>query len=88
MFGREQVVATLIARLRERRFMTLVGPGGIGKTTVAVSVAHTLCPKYAQGVCFVDLAPVRDPQVLAATVAAALGLSMVATDPRPVSSRL
>ena len=80
MFGRELVVATLTERLRERRFMTLVGPGGVGKTTVAVSVTHVLYPTYPHGVCFVDLASVRDPQLISATVAAALGLSMVARD--------
>ena len=83
MFGREHVVATLTERLRERRFMTLVGPGGIGKTTVAVSVAHVLYPTYPHGVCFVDLSSVRDPQLISATVAAALGLSMVAAEPTP-----
>jgi predicted ATPase/DNA-binding winged helix-turn-helix (wHTH) protein len=83
VIGREQVVSTLAAQLPQRRFMTLVGPGGIGKTTVAVSIANLLYPSYAHGVCFVDLACVGDPLLISTVVAAALGLSMVPADPTP-----
>ena len=81
VIGREHVVTTLTHRLGERRFMTIVGAGGIGKTTVAVSVANELASSYAHGVCFVDLGSVNDPAVIPVTVAAALGLPLVDTDP-------
>jgi predicted ATPase/DNA-binding winged helix-turn-helix (wHTH) protein len=83
VIGREHAVTTLTQRLGERRFMTVVGPGGIGKTTVAVSAANALRTSYAHGVCFVDLGSVSDPAVIPVTVAAALGLPMVVADPAP-----
>ena len=83
VIGREHVVTTLTHKLGERRLMTIVGPGGIGKTTVAVSTANELAPSYAHGVCFVDLGSVSDPSVIPVTVASALGLPMVDADPMP-----
>ena len=61
VIGREHVVTALTHKLGERRFMTIVGPGGIGKTTVAVSTANALCSSYLHGVCFVDLGSVMIP---------------------------
>jgi DNA-binding winged helix-turn-helix (wHTH) protein len=61
MIGRDGDVDALISRLPQRRFITLVGPGGIGKTTVALAVAHRSVASYADGVRFVDLAPLTDP---------------------------
>ncbi len=81
VLGREQAMATLAEQLPQRRFMTLVGPGGIGKTTLAVTTANQLLASYPQGVCFVDLACIRDPSLIAAVVAAALGLAPVPVDP-------
>jgi predicted ATPase len=83
VIGREHVVMTLAQRLGERRFMTIVGPGGIGKTTVAVTAANELAPAYAHGVCFVDLASINDPVLIPVTMAAALGLPLVDSDPTP-----
>jgi DNA-binding winged helix-turn-helix (wHTH) protein len=56
MIGREDIVRTLSAELMLQRFVTIVGPGGIGKTTVAVSVAHKLRTGFEGAVFFVDLA--------------------------------
>jgi predicted ATPase/DNA-binding winged helix-turn-helix (wHTH) protein len=80
VIGREHTIATLTRRLQERRFMTLVGPGGIGKTTVAVSTANVLFPSYPHGACFVDLGSVSDPAAITATLAAALGLPISVGD--------
>jgi predicted ATPase/DNA-binding winged helix-turn-helix (wHTH) protein len=83
MIGRAPVVATLASRLPHRRFVTIVGPGGIGKTTVAMAAADHLHDSYPHGVCFVDLASIADPLLISGTVASALGLTSVSQDPLP-----
>ena len=73
----------LPAQLLRCRFITIVGPGGIGKSTVALAVAEGLIEGYDHGVRFVDLAQIRDPlQVLGALVDA-LGLEIRSDDPIP-----
>ena len=79
MIGREEAVAALIAQVPKRRFVTLVGAGGMGKTTVALAVAAALAPAYAHGVCFVDLSSVQGAPSLRAALAGALGWQ----DPTP-----
>ncbi|MFJ3372487.1 ATP-binding protein [Pseudomonas sp. NPDC086251] len=59
--GRDSVVGSMVRQLPVRRFMTLVGPGGIGKTTVALRVAELLLQHYQDGVWLVDLASIDDP---------------------------
>jgi non-specific serine/threonine protein kinase len=66
--------------------LTLTGPGGVGKTRLAVEAAHALAPEFAEGVCFVDLAPVRDPDLVGAAIAQALGVPE--TGDRPLAERL
>jgi predicted ATPase/DNA-binding winged helix-turn-helix (wHTH) protein len=83
VIGRADVVKDLTARLPQRRFVTVVGPGGIGKTTVAVATAERLAASYAQGACFVDLATVTDHALVPATLASALGLAVHTDDPMP-----
>jgi predicted ATPase len=63
--------------------LTLVGPGGIGKTSLAIAAAHLLEPAYADGACFVDLALLTDPRLVASTLASALGLSVLAESAVP-----
>jgi predicted ATPase/DNA-binding winged helix-turn-helix (wHTH) protein len=75
MVGREQALSLLIARVPQRRWVTLTGPGGIGKTTMALSVAAALAPSYPHGVCFVDLAALSEPREVAAALGTALGLT-------------
>ena len=75
MIGRTSVLAKLTRDLPQRRFVTIVGPGGIGKTTVAIAVADHLHTSYPQGVRFVDLASIADPLLVPGTVASALGLT-------------
>ncbi|MFC4314412.1 ATP-binding protein [Steroidobacter flavus] len=81
MVGRDDAVRTIAADLRTDRFVTIVGPGGMGKTTVAVSVAHAMLDEFAGNVCFVDLGAIADPKLLAATIASTLGLSIQSADP-------
>src|SRR6267142_679796 len=86
MIGRAEVVATLAAVLPRRRFVTIAGSGGMGKTTVALAVAEELLASYADGVRFVDLAPIVDPLVLPSTVGSILGISVPSHDPLPALS--
>jgi predicted ATPase/DNA-binding winged helix-turn-helix (wHTH) protein len=79
MAGRDDTIDIVIAQLREHRFVTIVGAGGIGKTTVAVSVGHALLSDFSGAVRFVDLQSLADPDLVAPTVASALGL-IVQTD--------
>jgi len=73
--GRERVVADVIGRLERERLVTLTGPGGSGKTRVALEAARAVLDRFPDGVWMVDLAPVSDPALLAETVADAVGLA-------------
>jgi predicted ATPase/DNA-binding winged helix-turn-helix (wHTH) protein len=81
-FGRAKIVAALSRQLSEHRFVTIVGPGGIGKTTVAIATIDEIAPSYRDGVHFVDLAPLSDPSLVPSALAAMLGI-MVYSDPIP-----
>ncbi len=83
VFGRDDIIARLVARLPLERSVTIVGIGGIGKTTLALSVLEVLRPRYADGVCFVDLAPVSDPALVPSALAAALRLPVGSNEPIP-----
>ncbi len=74
--GREQEVAALLDLLSREdvRLVTLSGPGGVGKTRLAVEVASILQPKFEDGVFFIDLAPVENPESVADTVAGVLNV--------------
>lgn len=72
--GRDAVVGNLVRLLPVRRFMTLVGPCGIGKTTVALRAAELLLQHYRDGVWLVDLAMIDDPAQLADHLTRTLGL--------------
>ncbi len=72
--GRLAERATLSAALREHRLVTAVGPGGVGKTRLALSVAADVADRFADGVWYVDLVPVTDPLMIAPAIAEVLGL--------------
>jgi DNA-binding winged helix-turn-helix (wHTH) protein len=74
MIGREEAVAALVSRLSHQRLVTVVGPGGIGKTTVALAVAERMVASYEHGVWLVDLAPLGDSRLVPSAVATVLGL--------------
>ncbi len=73
LVGRDDTAAAIAADLLARRFVTVVGPGGIGKTTVALAAAHSLSAQFAGAVCFVDLGKVVDPKRLIAAVSTRAG---------------
>jgi predicted ATPase/DNA-binding winged helix-turn-helix (wHTH) protein len=79
--GRSETIELVAALLREQRFVSLVGPGGIGKSTVAIAVAHEMVGSFSDGVCFVDLSALSDPQLVPAAVAAALGVGLRSESP-------
>jgi predicted ATPase/DNA-binding winged helix-turn-helix (wHTH) protein len=81
MIGRDDAVAAVVSRLSRERFVTIVGPGGIGKTTVALAVAERMITGYDHGVWLVDLAPLGDPCLVPSAVATVLGLEIRTEDP-------
>ncbi len=72
--GRGPQRAEVQKLLRDNRLVTLTGAGGVGKTRLAVHVGTQAAGEYADGVWYVDLAPITDPPVVPVTVARALGL--------------
>ena len=74
MIGRDTALAELRALARTRRAITIVGPGGVGKTILALHVAADLSAEFPDGVAFVDLAGVSDPVRVPEAVAAVLGI--------------
>jgi predicted ATPase len=81
MIGRETVVTEVGDKLRNERFVTLLGPGGIGKTTIALAVARAATEEFAGKVHFVDLESLTDPRHVAGAVATSLGLALKSNDP-------
>jgi predicted ATPase/class 3 adenylate cyclase len=73
--GRTSELATIRALLAGTRLLTLTGPGGTGKTRLALQAAAEALSDFSDGASFVSLAPIRDPQLLASSVAATLSVS-------------
>ena len=72
LIGRENELERLIDELDHRRVVTLTGPGGVGKTRLAVEAAWRMAPSRPDGVVMVELAPVGDPQAVINSVATAI----------------
>jgi predicted ATPase len=73
MIGRDDAVLEIRARLRTERFITILGAGGIGKTTVALAVGHAALADFGDAVFFVDLSTVRDKEQVVSAIASAIG---------------
>ncbi len=76
LIARSDTVSGLSARLSGHRLLTIVGPGGIGKTSVALAVAEGLLASYEHGVWFIDLTPLGDPLLVPRALASSLGLDI------------
>jgi predicted ATPase/DNA-binding winged helix-turn-helix (wHTH) protein len=78
LIGRDAALCAVVGEVPKRRFVTLVGSGGIGKTSLAIAAAHRLESNYADGAHFVDLALLAGGELVAPTLASALGLTTLA----------
>jgi predicted ATPase/DNA-binding winged helix-turn-helix (wHTH) protein len=83
MVGRDDDVLRVSAQLNASRFVTIVGSGGVGKTTVAIAVGHHLIAAFAGSVLFVDLGMLGDLSRVAPAIASLLGLSVQSDDTTP-----
>ncbi len=83
VIGRAECVSAISSQLVRRRFVTIVGPGGIGKTTVALAVAGSLADSHADRVCFVELASLTDERLVPGALASVLGLPTLGDQPLP-----
>jgi predicted ATPase/DNA-binding winged helix-turn-helix (wHTH) protein len=81
IFGRADAIDAIRRDLEETRLVSIVGAGGIGKTTVAIAATHAAARERADGAAFVDLATISDPQFVPAAIASALGLGVTGGDP-------
>ncbi|OAF10221.1 hypothetical protein AYJ54_11085 [Bradyrhizobium centrolobii] len=73
VIGRADAVDALVAQTLAYRFVTIVGPGGIGKTTLAVELGHRLASEFGDDVFYADLGSLKAPDLVLPTIAAALG---------------
>ena len=76
LIGRQMLVNQLLGQLTSQRLLTLAGPGGIGKTTVALRVAEQLLGHYRDGVRLLDLSPLSNPSTIVSNLAGVLGLTL------------
>ncbi|MGX1319095.1 putative ATPase/DNA-binding winged helix-turn-helix (wHTH) protein [Bradyrhizobium sp. USDA 377] len=83
MVGRDDAVAAISDKLITARFVTIAGPGGVGKTAVAVAIAHDLLETFSDAAHFVDLAALSDPDLVITSILLMLGLPAEADDPLP-----
>src|ERR1700761_8573834 len=79
--GREETVDLLVQALSAHRLVTVTGPGGIGKTTVALAVARRSLAAFRDGARFVDFSPIQDPHLTGPTLASRLGIGVLSDDP-------
>jgi predicted ATPase/DNA-binding SARP family transcriptional activator len=90
LVGRDEELRELTKLVEQQRLVTVAGPGGAGKTSLAVALARQLAPAVPDGVWLVELAGLADPALLAEVVIGALGLVEEAGGdaPRPAPERL
>ena len=72
LLGRDQIIDALTDELPARRFITIVGPGGIDKTTAALALANLPVGGHRDDVCLVELGALRDSRLVPSAIASAL----------------
>ena len=82
MLGRDDDLAALERLLQQHRLVTVVGAGGIGKTTLALAGAHGAQSDVPNGAAWVELAPLADPAMLVSVVARELGIPVPGSNPQ------
>jgi len=83
LMGRETEVQRVVDLLttEKHRLVTVTGPGGIGKSRVAIAAARDAELSFPDGIAFVDLAPIQDPDLVVSTIATALGIRDTGDEP-------
>jgi predicted ATPase/DNA-binding winged helix-turn-helix (wHTH) protein len=81
LIGRETAIADILGRLSRHRLVTIVGPGGIGKTSVALAAAGEAASSYSDGVHLVDCGPLTGTSLVPQKMAATLGINSSVEDP-------
>ena len=74
LVGRADALAGIVEALRQTRLLTIVGPAGVGKTSIAIAAARNIGDTEAQAVCFVDLAAIENGQLVVLAISRALGI--------------
>jgi predicted ATPase/DNA-binding winged helix-turn-helix (wHTH) protein len=83
MIGRADTVDKISVEIETHRFVVIVGPGGIGKTTVAIAVGQRQLAAFENAVFFVDFGALRDARLVPSAIARVLGLTVGSDDPVP-----
>src|ERR1700721_4129042 len=73
--GRVTALNEVTRRVSENRLVTLCGAGGVGKTRLAIQVAPIMAPRFPDGICYLDLAPISDPAVVPMALTRALEIA-------------
>ncbi|MBR0816620.1 winged helix-turn-helix domain-containing protein [Bradyrhizobium liaoningense] len=81
VIGREDTISALVAQVLACRFVTIVGPGGIGKTTLAAELSHRLAYEFGDEIRYVDLGALKAADLVLPTIAVALGYTAHTGDP-------
>lgn len=88
LIGRDREIAEIGDALNAARLVTLTGPGGVGKTSVALQCGANALARHEDGVWFVDLAPIEDEHLVVSTILGALGIPVSADDVQPLVEHL
>src|SRR5215475_3511464 len=83
MVGRDEDIPRISTHLIDARLVSIVGIGGVGKTTVAIAVGHHLREAFTGAIMLVDLSTLSDPKLVATTIASMLGLSVHSENATP-----
>lgn len=81
LYGREEALLAISGKLALPGYVTLAGLGGVGKTSLAITVARAMCGGHPEAIAFVDLSTIADSRFVVPALASALGLSLALDDP-------